>query len=69
MESYNRDSWVSLVAILFTVLAALGGGFSLQAMMPHIHMWQAPIYAVVGGIFIAISDVILVQVLSSFQNK
>ena len=67
-EPKNRDSWVSIVAIFFTLLAALGGGFSLQAMMPHIHTWQAPIYAIVGGIFIAISDVILIQVLSSFKS-
>lgn len=69
MESANRDSWVSIVVIIFTLAAALGGGFSIRNMLPHIHAWQAPLYAIVGGIFIAISDVILVQVLSSFQKR
>lgn len=69
MESNGRDSWVSIVVIIFTLLAALGGGFSLRAMLPHIHTWQAPVYGIVGGIFIAISDIILVQVLSSFESE
>jgi hypothetical protein len=69
MESKNRDSWISIVALIFTLLAALGAGFSLSKMMPHIQPWQAPLYAIVGGIFIALSDVILIQVLSSFQNE
>jgi hypothetical protein len=58
MESKNRDSWISIVALIFTLLAALGAGFSLSKMMPHIQPWQAPLYAIVGGIFIALSDVI-----------
>lgn len=69
MESKNRDSWVSIVVLIFTLAAALGGGFSLRNMLPHIQAWQAPVYAIVGGIFIAVSDVILVQVLSSFQSE
>lgn len=69
MESENRDGWVSIVVILFTLASALGGGFSLRNMLPDMQHWQAPIYAIVGGIFIAIADVILIQVLSSFRSE
>jgi hypothetical protein len=68
MESKNRDNWTTIVVLIFTLAAGLGGGFSLSHMIPHIQSWQAPLYAVVGGIFIAISDLILIQVFSSFQN-
>jgi hypothetical protein len=68
MESKNRDSWISIVVLIFTLAAVLGGGFSLSHMMRHIQTWQAPLYAIVGGIFIAITDIILVQVLSSYQD-
>lgn len=69
MESKNRDNWVSIVVLVFTLAAALGGGFSLSKMIPHIHEWQVPLYGIVGGIFIALSDVVLVQILSSFQSE
>ncbi|MEJ2695181.1 MAG: hypothetical protein P8013_00885 [Candidatus Sulfobium sp.] len=68
MESKNRDSWVTIAVLIFTLAAGLGGGFSLSKMIPHIQPWQAPFYAVVGGIFIAIADIILFQILSSFQD-
>lgn len=69
MESGNRDSWVTIAVLIFTLAAGLGGGFSLSNMVPHIQEWQAPLYAIVGGIFIAIADIILIQIFSSFQNE
>ncbi len=59
----------ALILVAFTLLAAIAGAFSLEQIIPHLNRWQIVSYAIVAGVFIAASDVILMQILKFFSAE
>lgn len=69
MKSENDLGKESIIVMFFCLLASLGAGFSLKGIVPGISGWQALAFAVGAGIFIAISAVLLYQLLVSLREK
>jgi hypothetical protein len=69
VESKNKVSGVAIFLIAFSVLTSIAGAFSLEQIIPHLKGWQAGAYAGAAGIFIALTAVILVQILSFFATE
>ena len=69
MEPRNGLSGKSIVVTVFCLLASFEAGYSLKNIMPGISAWQAIVYAVGVGIFVAISAVLLNQSLTSSGDK
>ena len=69
MESKNTANGTAFILVAFTLLAAIAGAFSLEQIIPHLNRWQIASYAIVAGIFIAVSDIILVQILKFFTAE
>ncbi len=69
MESKNKAGGLALFLIAFCVLVSIAGAFSLQQIMPHLAGWQAGAYAAAAGIFIALTIVIVTQILSFFATE
>ncbi len=65
MSEQNDFDVKTVVLMIFCVLAGVGGGFSLKEVISQIAGWQALVYAVGAGIFIALSTVLFNLVLSS----
>ena len=68
MESKSSLNWVTIVVGLFCLLGSFGAGRNIQWLIHRINGFQAVGYALVGGIFIAISAVVLTQVLQSLSE-
>lgn len=68
MEQKKDVGFWTIIVTLFCVVAGLGAGYSLKGTVAHIAGWQALVYALGAGIFIAISAVILNYALSSRDN-
>ncbi len=68
MESKNKASGVAIFLIAFSVLTSIAGAFTLDQIMPHLKGWQAGAYAAAAGVFIALTAVILTQILSFFAT-
>jgi hypothetical protein len=68
VKSTNEPSFMTLVAVLFCIVASAAAGVSLTALGPKIGGWAAAAYAVVAAIFVGISIVIVVQIMSSLRN-
>ncbi len=69
MESKNQANGLAILLIAFCVLASVAGAFSLEEILPNLHGWQAGAYAAAAGIFIALTAVILTQILSFFATE
>ena len=65
MDEKNGFDSQAIVVMIFCILAGVGAGFSLKSMVAQIAGWQALVYAVGAGIFIALSTVLFNQFLSS----
>ncbi|MCM8782502.1 MAG: hypothetical protein NC828_05585 [Candidatus Omnitrophica bacterium] len=64
-ENTQGFNWASsLIAIVFCILAAFGGGVTVQSTLHNSGGWVVAGYAVTAGIFIAITAVVLMQVLA-----
>jgi hypothetical protein len=68
VESKNKASGLAIFLIAFCLLVSIAGAFSLEQIMPHLAGWQAGAYAAAAGIFIALTAVILTQILSFFAT-
>lgn len=65
MESKKGFSWVSVIVVIaFCVLSGLGAGVTVTKILHRNGGWIIPAYAMVAGIFTALSAVILAYVLS-----
>jgi hypothetical protein len=69
MASKNSLNWVTIVGGLFCILGSFGAGLSIRGIVQHINGFQAVGYVLVGGIFIAISALVITQVLSSLTGE
>ena len=69
MESKNDLGVRSVTVTVFSLLASFEAGYSLKNIMSDISAWQALVYAVGVGTFIAISAVVLYQFLVSSGEK
>ncbi len=69
MASKNDISWITIVVTIFCVMASIGAGLNLQRLADRLSGAQAVGYWLVAGIFIALSAVILAQVLSALRKK
>ncbi len=54
---------------LFAILGSFGGAFSVKTMIEHHTPWVLLGYAAAGGIFIAASVVVILQLLSFSMNE
>jgi hypothetical protein len=69
MESKNRVNGSAIFLIAFSVLTSIAGAFSLQQLVPHLNRWQVACYAIAAGVFIALTAVILTQILKFFSAE
>jgi hypothetical protein len=66
----NNFNWVTVVLLAaFCIGGSYGGGVSIKTMIEHHGAAALAGYGVAGGIFIAISVVLLKQVLGYLQGK
>jgi hypothetical protein len=66
----NNFSWVTVVLLaVFCIGGSFGGGLSIKTMTEHHGAAALAGYGVAGGIFIAISVVLLRQILAYLQDK
>jgi heme A synthase len=69
-ENIQELKWKSaLITALFCIVAALGGGMTIKMSLANSGGWVVAGYAVTAGIFMAISAVILMQVLSALSKE
>jgi hypothetical protein len=68
VKSTNEPSFMTVVAVLFCIVASVAAGVSLTALAPKIGGWAGAAYAVVAAIFVGIAIVIVVQIMSSLRN-
>lgn len=70
MADNKKFSWVSVVLLaVFCIGGSYGGGVSIERMIEHHGVAALAGYGVAGGVFIAISVVLLMQILSYLQSK
>ncbi len=69
MESKNQANGLAILLIVFCILVSILGALSLQQIMPHLAGWQAGAYAAAAGIFIALTLIIVTQILSFFASE
>jgi hypothetical protein len=69
VESKNAPSFMTIVAVLFSLVASFAGAMSLKSLAPKIGGWGAAAYAIVAAIFIGIAVVIIVQIMSSVRDS
>ena len=70
MEEKNDFSWVTVVLLAaFCIGGSYGGGISIKTMIEHHGAAALAGYGVAGGIFIAISVVLIKQILSYLQGN
>jgi hypothetical protein len=68
VKSTNAPSFMTVVAVIFCIVASVAAGESLTELGPKIGGWAAAAYAVVAAIFVGIAIVILVQIMSSLRD-
>ncbi len=59
MQSGNGLSWKSVIVAVFCLLACFEAGYTLKSIVSEIAAWQALVYALGVGIFVAISALLL----------
>jgi hypothetical protein len=69
MESSKKVNGTALLLIAFTMLASIAGAFSLKQIIPHLNKWQIGGYAIAAGVFIALTTVIIMQIISFFSAE
>jgi uncharacterized membrane protein len=69
MEKKHRISSATFILIAVCILGSVAASISLQHILPHLNRWQKGGYAIVGGIFIAMTAVIVNEILAFFQNE
>jgi hypothetical protein len=67
--SKNDFNWMTVILLAaFCILGSFGGGVSIRGLVEHHSGWGAAGLGVSAGIFIAISAVLIKQVLASLQD-
>jgi hypothetical protein len=69
VESNNKANGTAIILIAFSILTSIAGAFSLTHLLPLLNRWQIAGYAIVAGIFIAVTAVILTQILRFFAAE
>ena len=69
MEEKNKVGGIAFVLMAVCIIGTIAASISLQEIIPHLNKWQKGGYAIVGGIFIAATVVILNQMLSFFRSE
>ncbi len=69
MEHKHKISGIVFILVAVCILGSVAASLSLREIIPHLNRWQKGGYAIVGGIFIALSAVILNEILSFFQSE
>lgn len=70
MESKNNFSWLTVVLLAaFCILGSFGTGISARGLAEHHGGWSLALFGVSTGIFIALSVVLLKQILAYFQDN
>jgi hypothetical protein len=59
---------MTVVAVIFCIVASVAAGESLTELGPKIGGWAAAAYAIVAAIFIGMAIVIVVQIMSSLRD-
>ncbi len=68
MKLKNEPNFMTVVAVLFCIVASVAGGESLKTLAPKIGAWAAVGYAIVAAIFIGVAIVIVIQIMSSLRD-
>lgn len=68
MQPKTEANVVSLIVGAVCIVMGAAAGISLHKIVSCLSGWQAAAYALVGGIFIALFAVILIQVLTFFYD-
>ncbi len=68
MKSKNEPSFMTVVALLFCIVTSVAAGTGLAKLAPELNGWAAAGYAITAAIFIAISVVILMQIMSALRD-
>ncbi len=68
MKSKNKPNFMSVVAVLFCLVASIAAGESLKALAPNIGGWASAAYALVAALFVGLAVVIVVQIMSSLRD-
>jgi hypothetical protein len=68
VNSKNAPSFMTVVAVIFCIVASVAAGESLTELGPKIGGWAAAAYAVVAAIFVGIAIIIVVQIMSSLRD-
>jgi hypothetical protein len=68
VKSTSAPNFMTVVAVLFCIVASVAAGASLTSLAPKIGGWAAAAYAIVAAIFVGISVVIVVQIMSSMRD-
>jgi chromate transport protein ChrA len=69
MEEKNKVGGVAFVLAAICIIGSVAASLSLREIIPHLNKWQEGGYAIVGGIFIAATVVIVNQMLSFFRTE
>ncbi len=70
MGSKSDFSWTTVILLAaFAILGSFGGGISMVHMVEEHGKWALVGYTVAGGLFIAISTLVIRQILGFLQDK
>jgi hypothetical protein len=69
METGKKANGTALILIAVSILTSIAGAFSLTHLVPDLNKWQAGGYVIVAGVFIALTTVILMQILTFFSEE
>ena len=69
MGSKNDFNWMTVILLAaFCIFGSFGGGISIRGLVEHHSAWAIAGFGVAAGIFIAISVVLIKQVLAFLQD-
>ncbi len=68
MKPKNEPNFMTVVGVLFAIVASIAAGVNLSSLAPKIGGWAAAGYAIVAAIFVALAIVIVVQIMSSLRD-
>jgi len=68
MKPKNEANITTLIVSLVCIIMAAAAAISLHPIVSHLNGWQGVGYVLVAGIFIALTGVIVNQILSFFYD-
>jgi hypothetical protein len=69
MAKKNEVGGTAFILAAICIIGSIAASLSLQELVSHLNKWQKGGYAIVGGIFIAVTVVIVNQMLSFFRPE